>query len=137
LSSDALSNSVIAPDGGHKAVLANTSEREPVRSSKVRFNLMGFDQAAGVRLYAFQGDADGIRTDYTVGVDLALTASHGIRIQELPLLCRELLERQVEGHESHSFSLTAIECSYYADNAALAREASLRKRKRITTPLPL
>jgi len=58
---------------------------------------MGFDQAAGVRLYAFQGDADGIRTDYTVGVDLALTASHGIRIQELPLLCRELLERQVEG----------------------------------------
>ena len=114
---------------------AGTSDREPVRSSKVRFNLMGFDQNAGVRLYAFQGDADGVRSNFTVGVDLALTASHGIRIQELPLLCRELLERQIEGTGSRTLTLTENECAFYADNAATARESAVKKRKRASSPL--
>jgi len=96
---------------------------------------MGFDQNAGVRLYAFQGDADGVRSNFTVGVDLALTASHGIRIQELPLLCRELLERQVEGPGGRTLTLTENECAFYADSAATARESAVKKRKRASSPL--
>lgn len=112
----------------------NTSQREPVRSMKVRFALMGFDQDAGVRLYAFQGIADGMRSNFTVGVDLALIRSFGIQIQELPLLCRELLEGQVEGQEPRMLTLTDKELRVYADNCAMAREAAALRRKPARRP---
>jgi hypothetical protein len=106
----------------------NTSQREPVTTSKVRFTLMGFDQNAGIRLYAFQGTLDGTRATFTVSVDLALIPTFGIQIQDLPLLCRELLERQVEGQESRTLTLTDTEMRVQADNCAMAREAAALRR---------
>jgi hypothetical protein len=57
----------------------------------MHYVLMGFDQEAGVRQYAFEGLVDGARTNFTVGVDMALIPGSGIGIQDLPLLCREIL----------------------------------------------
>jgi len=95
----------------------------------MRYLMMGFDQDTGVRQYAFQGIADGIRTDFTVGVELALIPRYGIRIQELPLLCRGLLERQGEGEERRKFTLAETEMRAYADICATARETAAQRKK--------
>lgn len=112
----------------------NTTEREPVRSARVRFALMGFDQDAAIRQYAFQGMTDGIHTNFTVGVNLALIPSFGIHIQELPLLCRKLLERQVEGQENHALTVGEGEMRVYADDREMAQGARERKRKFARNP---
>ena len=93
------------------------------------FIMMGYDQDAGVRTYAFKRIVDGIRTPVTVGVNLAVISGYGIRIQELPLLCRELLERQVEGQEASALTYTEGDMRVHADTCALAREAAALKRK--------
>jgi hypothetical protein len=104
----------------------------------MRYLMMGFDQDAGVRQYAFQGIAEGVtdgtRTDFTVGVELALIKSYGIRIQELPLLCQGLLEQQGEGEEKRSLTLAANEMRAYADDRAAAREAAAQKKKHLRRP---
>lgn len=100
----------------------------------MQFVLMGFDQDAGVRRYAFQGIAGATRTEFTVGVELALISGYGIRIQDLPLLCRELLERLVEGEEKHKLTFTEKEMRLYADGCATAREAAAQKRRPARKP---
>jgi hypothetical protein len=111
----------------------SVSEREPVRGAKVRFTLVGFQQDAGVRRYAFQGIADGIPANFTVGVDLALMVRFGIHIQDLPLLCRELLERQLEGVEERSLTLSESEMRMHADQSSTARETASRKKRATVT----
>ena len=116
---------------------ANALDREPATSAKMQFVLMGYDQDAGVRLYAFQGVIDGRRTSFTVSVNLALLPSYGIRIQELPLLCRGVLERRVErveGEEKRTLTLTEAEMRVHADSRAAARETADRKRKPARRP---
>ncbi len=102
----------------------------------MQFVLMGFDQDAGIRLYAFRGIADGTHTDFTVGVELALIPRYGIRIQELPLLCRELLERRAEGCLESTLTFTETEMRIYADNCASARDAAAQKRQALRKPPP-
>jgi len=87
------------------------------------FVMMGFDQVAGVRRYAFQSLVDGTRIDYTVAVELALIPRYGIRIQELPLLCRALLERRGEGVEQRTLTFTEAEMRICADNVAAAQKS--------------
>ena len=61
----------------------------------MQFVLTGFTQDLGFRVFAFEGiGADRIRTKFTVKAELALIRNYGIRIQELPLLCRGLLDRR-------------------------------------------
>ena len=60
----------------------------------VRFVLTGFQEASGSRTFAFEGIApDWTREALTVGVDLMLAQRCGVRLQELPLMCRRVLER--------------------------------------------
>jgi hypothetical protein len=102
----------------------------------MQFILMGFEHQAGTRLYAFQSTTNGVRADFTVGVELALIPRYGIRIQELPLLCRELLERQGEGEPKRRFTFAETEMSAYADVCAAARAAAAQRRKPIRRPPP-
>jgi len=95
----------------------------------MNYIMLGFDQDTGVRQYAFQGVADGTKTDFTVGVELALIRSYGIRIQELPLLCRGLLEQQGEGEEKRTFTFAEKEMRAHADTCAAAREAAAQKKR--------
>jgi hypothetical protein len=96
---------------------------------------VGFDQRAGVRLYKFQGTAEGMRANFTVEVDMALIPGFGIQIQDLPTLCRDLLEQQVEGQELRALTLTGKEMRAHADTCALARETA-KKRKPSRRPVP-
>ena len=66
----------------------------------MQFILTGFTQDIGFRVFAFEGVAIGqIRTAFTVRADLALSRRYGIAMQELPLLCRGLLDRRGDGVE--------------------------------------
>jgi len=97
---------------------------------KAQFFLTGFSQAAGVRTYAFQCRVDANKLDYTVAVDLALISGYGIRIQDLPLLCRELLQQGEPGEKS-AFVFTEQLMHTHADKLAAARlEADHRKHSR-------
>src|SRR5205823_3971388 len=84
------------------------------RSAKMQIILTGFTQDMGFRVFAFERmGEDRIRTKYTVRADLALIVRYGIRLQELPLLCRKVLERHDNG-ESGTLTFTEDEMCLYA-----------------------
>jgi hypothetical protein len=72
---------------------------------KMQFVLKGFSEVMGFRIFAFEGvSADWTRTAFTVKTDLALSRRYGIRLQELPLLCRAVLEdRPDDGQRTFTF----------------------------------
>ena len=93
----------------------------------MQFTLLGFTESIGFRVFAFEGvTADRTRTSFTVRADLALTRRYGIRLQELPLLCRGLLERQIQGEELRLLTFTEAEMSLYASDCA--RTDALKKK---------
>jgi hypothetical protein len=90
----------------------------------MRFILKGFTQDTGFRVYKFEGvGPDQTRIGFSVGTDLALTRRYGIRMQELPLLCREFLERRSEGEQARTFTFTEAEMLVYANRCAAERQA--------------
>ena len=57
------------------------------------FTLIGFSQEGSIRHFAFQcRNDDRSHSDFTVDADTNLIRRYGISLQELPLLCRRLLE---------------------------------------------
>jgi hypothetical protein len=73
----------------------------------VPFILTGFRQDMGFRVFAFERrETTRSRVEFTVKADLGLIRRYDIRVQELPLLCRSLLERQdaVEAQQTTSIS---------------------------------
>ena len=100
-----------------------------MENPKIQFILKGFSQVMGFRIFAFEGiAADRTRTAFTVETDLALTRRYGIRLQELPLLCRAVLERPHEGDEKRAFEYTEQDMRLYADCAAARQEAAKQRR---------
>jgi hypothetical protein len=99
------------------------------RSGSMQFVLTGFTHDVGFRVFAFEriGD-DRIRTTCVVRADLALARSYGIQLQELPLLCRGLLERSEEAAK-HSLNFTEQEMRACAAERAAARSEALKKRR--------
>lgn len=62
-------------------------------SSGPDFTLIGFSQEGSIRHFAFQGrNDDQDHRDFTVDADTNLIRRYGISLQELPLLCRRVLE---------------------------------------------
>jgi hypothetical protein len=102
----------------------------------VQFSLIGFRQDTGFRVFTFESTAaDHTRTAYTVRADLALTRKHGIRVQELPLLCRGLLERAGEGEQKYTATFTEEEMRLHSHTCTEARDAAIRRRKSLRRPL--
>lgn len=100
------------------------------------FVLKGFTPETGFRVFAFDGIAeDRTRTEFIVRTDLALIRTYGIRMQELPLLCRGLLERRDETNPTHTLTFTEEEMRLYANGRAAEREAA-DKRKARRAPVP-
>jgi hypothetical protein len=93
------------------------------------FILTGFNQTAGIRVYAFEGVSAGRRLDYTVKVDLSLIPGYGIRIQDLPILCRDLLQQRVDPGEISSLTLTEEDMRSHAEKREIAREEASQKKK--------
>lgn len=97
--------------------------------AKFHFVLSGFSQAVGQRVFAFEGVcSDGSRDRFTVSADLSLSRRYGIRLQELPLLCRAVLDRCHDGGERREYSYTEEQMQIFADGA-LARESSAKSKK--------
>ena len=96
----------------------------------MRFVLTGFTQDVGVRVFAFSGVAtDAARTEYTVRADLSLIRLYDIRMQELPLLCRALLEQREAGDETRNLTFTEEAMQTHAKDSAAARVAAAAKRR--------
>jgi len=93
----------------------------------MQFIMTGFTQEMGFRVFGFEriGD-DRVRTAFTVRADLALTRTYGIRIQELPLLCRCLLEQRQAADETRALTLTEGEMCLHAQ---VARDAAASRKK--------
>jgi hypothetical protein len=110
-------------------MMENLPERKQDKVPKPQFILTGFTQTAGKRMYAFETRVEGRRIANTVEVDLALIPGYGIRIQDLPLLCRELLEQRTEPDEISAFVFTELQMRSHAEKLASAREAAEQRRK--------
>ena len=96
----------------------------------MQFILTGFTQDRGFRVFAFEGvGADRVRVAFTVRADLALSLRYGIRLQELPLMCRGLLERRDEAEEQHSLTFTEDAMRTHASDSAAARALAAAKKK--------
>ncbi len=103
----------------------------------MQFILNGFSELMGFRVFAFEGiAADRTRTPFTVRTDLALSRRYGIRLQELPLLCREVLERRDETEEKRAFTYTEEDMRLYASACAAARDKGSQHRKGFRRPDP-
>jgi hypothetical protein len=102
----------------------------------MQFVLTGFTPDARFRVFAFQGIAsDQKRTDYTVTADLSLIRTYGIMVQELPLLCRDLLLQNSEaGLDDRAITLTEAAMRIQADRRAAGREEADRKKSLRKTP---
>jgi hypothetical protein len=100
------------------------------RSANTQFMLAGFTQEIGFRVFAFRRTgADRDTAEYTVRADLALSRRYGIPMQELPLLCRRLLERRGKDDASRVLIFTEAEMSTYANDCATARAAAAEKKR--------
>ena len=110
-------------------MIDSSTERKKEEGAKPQFLLTGFTQAAGIRIYAFEGRIDARRIDYTVEVDLALIPGYGIRIQDLPLLCRELLQQRAQPDEISAVVLTEQRMRSHAEKLAVAREETEHRKK--------
>ena len=102
----------------------------PKSISTMQYVLTGFKQEMGFRVFAFaRVDADRTRTEYTVRADLAMSRRYAIPMQELPLLCRNLLARREDLQDASAITFGEDEMCQYASNCATARQAAKDKRK--------
>jgi len=96
----------------------------------MQFILTGFTQDLAFRVFAFERmGLDRVRTKVVVRADLALIRRYGIPMQELPLLCRNLLERSDSDGAPHNLTFTEDDMSLHAKGCAAAREAAALRRK--------
>ena len=104
----------------------------------MEFVLRGFKQDASIRRYSFQGIAgDRTRTEFTICADLVLARKYKIPLQELPLLCRNVLEGQLDGGQDHALTFTEQDMVVYATRrAAEVLEAEQKKRAHHRPPPP-
>ena len=100
----------------------------------MQYIITGFTHDMGFRVFAFEGiGEDRVRTEYKVRADLALIQRYGIRVQELPLLCRGILERRNEDEDQQAFTYTESDmrrnAELYAAELCALRTADVQKRK--------
>jgi len=110
---------------GEPAGLDEGQERL-MENQKSYFVLNGFSDEMGVRVFTFERVSAGrvrvLRMPFTVRTDVALAHKHGIRLQELPLLCRSVLERDHENQEQRAFTYTEEDMCQHADRIAARDE---------------
>lgn len=101
---------------------------DPVMNEAVQILFSGFQDAAGVRQFAFDliGE-DRTHTTFIVTADTALARKYDIHLQELPLLCRRLLEECRAEPPGQPISLT--EQRMVAIRAAMQARAEKKPRK--------
>ncbi len=103
---------------------------------KMQFTLTGFKQDLGFRVFTFDRVAeDRTRTPCSIRADLALVRTYGIRVQELPLLCRDFLEENDHGVQLSGVVFPEATMRSHADHLTAARTAAAEKRKHPRRPV--
>jgi hypothetical protein len=101
-----------------------------VPGGKMQFILTGFAQDGGFRVFAFEGIASGnLNVTFTVRANLDLSRRYGIRLQDLPLICREVLEHREEGEQERTFTFTEDAMRSHASRIAAAKSEAALNRK--------
>jgi hypothetical protein len=101
----------------------------------MEFVLTGFRQTDNIRRFAFERiSTDHSRTEFSVSADMTLLTKHKIPLQELPLLCRTLLEEHSGTGPSKAVVFTEGEMLGYAKRRVAAKEEADRKRAQQRTP---
>src|ERR1041384_3598862 len=96
-----------------------------MENSNMYFVLNGFSEDTGARVFAFDGiTSERGRVPFTVRADLTLARRFGIRLQDLPLLCRSVLERGHEDQEKRDFTYTEEDMRLQAEHLAAREEAA-------------
>ena len=99
----------------------------------MEFVLAGFRQFDNVRRYYFDAvGEDRSRQQVTVGADLNLIRRYGIPLQELPLLCRRLLEGRAK---IETIMFTENDMVRYANQRATESKALMEKRRAHRPPV--
>ena len=95
----------------------------------MHFVFTGFRQNDSVRQYVFQSVTPP-HEELTVGADLNLVRKHNIPLQELPLLCRRLLEATDEPQKSPGLVFTEQDMLGYVEKRSrIAQETESKRRK--------
>ena len=114
--------------------------RSQHREKNTDFMLTGFHQEHGIRHYVFQcSNNNGTSSEFTVEADVRMLRKYGIGLQELPLLCRHLLEKQNPGSPVRAVKFGEDLMKEQADRRAALKQAALGKKKvyRRRRPEPL
>jgi len=93
----------------------------------MEFVLAGFRQVDNIRLYYFDAVEGKVRQQITVSADLTLIRNYRIALQELPLLCRRLLERRAAAEPA---IVTESEMARHVSERAAANLISKRRQHR-------
>ena len=95
------------------------------------FMFTGFREDHGIRRYTFRGvSGDRTQGEFTVHADTVLLQKYGIPFQELPLLCRRLLERKQPNGPSEAVMFDEDLMREHADEReALKQNAQMHKKK--------
>lgn len=103
----------------------------------MEFVLAGFSHDQNIRTYAFTAiAADRSHRLITVGADMDLIRKHRIPLQELPLLCRRLLEGNIETMTTGTLMFTEQDMIGYAHDRSAAADAAAQKRRAHPVPVP-
>jgi hypothetical protein len=95
----------------------------------MQFVLAGFTPDNGFRVFNFEGIAeDRSRVRFTIRADLGLARRYGIPIQDLPLLCRVLLEQRDESDSGRALVFSEEKMRMNADDRAAEKEAAKMKK---------
>jgi len=98
--------------------------------SPSRFILQGFSHDQGFRQFAFEGlEEDRVRRQFMVRADLTLARAHGIHLQDLPLLCREFLERRAVTEDARRLTFTEEDMRLHQAGRQAARSVAAQKRR--------
>lgn len=104
----------------------------------MQFVLLGFKQSNSVRQFRFEaiGD-DRSRRSVLVSADLVLARGYAIQIQNLPLLCRQLLQRCDEhAIDSGEINLSEVDMASISRQERESAERALLTRRIHTPPRP-
>jgi len=102
----------------------------------MQFSLTGFRQDAGSRVFTFQGTGtDRTHTTFSVSADMELSRVHGIRMQELPLLCLRFLEQHDSAGAERHLTFSEADMLLHANNCAAEREAAQKKKSSRKAPV--
>jgi hypothetical protein len=102
----------------------------------MQFILTGFTQVTGFRVFEFDHVGAGQpRVQFTVRADLGLIRRYGIQVQDLPLLCRAVLEGREAAEEARAFTFTEERMSVHAKDCAAAKELAAQRRKPARKPI--